>query len=470
MAGSTASNRKNKKQGKKNTAKAASSRTKKKASGKETASEEIRRIQSERESRRRMMEIIWGLIYVAVGAFLFFSVQFSSLGGKFGAQLGLFLKGIFGLIGLLLPWYLIVIGILLIVRAARFSKRTLVLSFILLLLLCLLNSGRFIDSGKTISDIGIFYENGKQLKDGGFFGMFFGMVIVKFFGKTGLYIFSGTAALISLVAMLYTPWQRWWENRLKKKEEAAFVKAQSDAEETQRAFLESDADRRKSEAKKPLQSLASELAPPIQNAPVTEEKEIAAPSNFLANFLRKEPKKSNAADFLSQSDPFAETRTKGGHGFEEPDQAKEGFGLEGRKNSSSGTGLDPSVPPKEGYGLTDGRPKSGGSMPSDLYASNPRSERGGSDSGESSYPGSSSGEAEPPKAFRVKKPVLDEKIVESTTKEADAALSASSEAKDYKLPDISLLDRPVVRSGNRDMSELQSKAAILQRTLDDFRV
>ena len=173
-----------------------------------TKEEKLAEIQAEKqktESSRRLHDIIIGIVHIALGIFIFVSVQFD-MGGAFGNNFGLFLKGVFGLIGLILPWYLIVIGLLLIVNRARhFKKSTILVSVFLLILLCLLNSGRFIEDGNLFADLGTYYTNGTELKDGGFIGMLIGTLIVKAFGKSGLYIFTSAGIIICLLLLLRTP-------------------------------------------------------------------------------------------------------------------------------------------------------------------------------------------------------------------------------------------------------------------------
>jgi S-DNA-T family DNA segregation ATPase FtsK/SpoIIIE len=69
-------------------------------------------MQEKRKASRMVLDVIWGLVYMALGAFIFIAVQFNAA-GEFGNKMGDILKGVFGLIGLVLPWYLILIGLLL---------------------------------------------------------------------------------------------------------------------------------------------------------------------------------------------------------------------------------------------------------------------------------------------------------------------------------------------------------------------
>ena len=157
---------------------------------------------------RPFSEAIWGLVHIALGAFIFAAVQFHAA-GTFGNSLGDFFKGILGVIGLVLPWYLILLGILMILRkTAPFNWKYLVAGLIMLLMLCLLNSGRFIDSNNLVMDVGRFYTEGIALKGGGVLGMAVGTFLVKWIGMAGLYILSLLIFLICILLIFNTSLSR----------------------------------------------------------------------------------------------------------------------------------------------------------------------------------------------------------------------------------------------------------------------
>ena len=56
-------------------------------------------------------------------------------------------------------------------------------------MLCLVNSGRFIDSEALVYEFGTFYDKGVLLQGGGVFGMTVGTFLVKTIGMVGLYVF-----------------------------------------------------------------------------------------------------------------------------------------------------------------------------------------------------------------------------------------------------------------------------------------
>ena len=184
---------------------------------------EIEEQQKKKESAARLKDIIWGICYIALGALIFFAVQFHAA-GEVGNTVGDILKGMLGLLGMILPWYLIILGILMITRVfMHFSMKTLIVSLALLFLLCLLNSGRFIDPQNINFDIVNFYQEGVELDSGGAIGMTIGSLIAKFLGMSGLYIIAAAGTCISLLLIMNTPMSRWLEKRRQLKEETILL-------------------------------------------------------------------------------------------------------------------------------------------------------------------------------------------------------------------------------------------------------
>ncbi|MGN1382105.1 MAG: DNA translocase FtsK, partial [Eubacterium sp.] len=202
---------------------------------------------------RRIRDVISGLIYIAIGLFIFASVQFHTA-GEFGNQLGVILKGIFGVIGLVLPWYLVFLGILFLTgKALHFTQRSLWLTFGILLIFCVMNAGRFIvaaqSAGGSISiDLVQFYNQGVNLTSGGVFGMTIGVLLVKFIGEAGLYILSIVLLLICLLLLLHTPLSALMQRRRIQKEEDRRL-----AEMMKEEAYQKELERRKREANLNLQ-------------------------------------------------------------------------------------------------------------------------------------------------------------------------------------------------------------------------
>lgn len=187
----------------------------------------------------RTMKIIIGLIFIVLGVFLFAAVEFQAA-GQLGNIVGQYLKGTMGLVGIIFPFYLILIGILMIMdKTVRFSMVTFVLGFAILLLLCVINSGRFIDPAKIVFNAKDFFNKGVDLRSGGLFGMGLGSFLVKYIGKVGLYsVGIGGTILCTFLLLKDTPAKKLVNHlRLRSQErkiERSEIKAEREKEKEER--------------------------------------------------------------------------------------------------------------------------------------------------------------------------------------------------------------------------------------------
>lgn len=355
--------------------------------------EEIRAMQEKRQASKRMKDIIWGLVCIAVGAFIFASVQFHAA-GVYGNELGVILKGIFGAVGLFFPWYLILLGLLFVTRMSNHvSRRTFAVSIALLLLLCLMNSGRFLADADLAYDLWQFYTGGTKLENGGLFGMTLGTFLVNIIGKAGLYIFGILMIAISLLLLLNTKISRVLvaagnrreekrimkelreqmarEEEAKRRAEAARVRAgefdrsmgisrkEDPAPEAKPAGRSKPAKsgKKSSSDTMPLEEFDYNdnirIVIPEAPAPAEDPVDQIAHDGNINTFLKSKDgqslygvggQKSNVLDFMTDNDPFAETLP-----------AAAGYGLDGEGPSApaGGYGLDGEGPsaPARGYGL-----------------------------------------------------------------------------------------------------------------------
>lgn len=172
----------------------------------------------------RLKDEIWAIVILALGAFLAISLQ-TDAAGQFGLALALLMKGSFGLVAYILPYYLIVYGFLLFVkRTTHITGRS--TFFLLLIFICMtiLNSSRYLNgntdfvfSMQLMRDM---FDSGTTLVSGGFIGMFLGSLLVKIVGITGLFIFCVLLILVSMLLVINTPVSQffdvWKEKRLAK--------------------------------------------------------------------------------------------------------------------------------------------------------------------------------------------------------------------------------------------------------------
>jgi len=153
----------------------------------------------------RVKDEIWAIIIIALGIFLVIAFQ-SSAAGKFGEAVGTLFFGFFGFVAYILPYYLLLYGILLFAkRAAHISGRSVIFLVLIYLMFTLINSGRFIDGADISFNLLALFNEGASLEGGGVFGMVIGGALVKAVGKSGLYIFSSAVIAVSLLLVINTP-------------------------------------------------------------------------------------------------------------------------------------------------------------------------------------------------------------------------------------------------------------------------
>ena len=184
-------------------------------------------IQAKKNADKRVIDEIWAIITIAIGVFLAVA-SFTGGAGKLGVIISLGMKGLFGHMAYVLPFYLIVFGILLFARqTSHFSIKTIVLLFVILLMLCTINSIRFIEPDKiewSWEIVGGFYTTGEKLLSGGFLGMVLGSVLVMWLGKSGCWIFTVVVTLICLLLLINTPVSRFFAKIGEKMEERRLIK------------------------------------------------------------------------------------------------------------------------------------------------------------------------------------------------------------------------------------------------------
>jgi len=185
----------------------------------------------------RVKDEIWSIVLFGIGIFLIISLQ-TKAAGEFGKIIADILKGSFGTVAFILPYYLILYGILLFVkRTTHVNSRSFIFIITIFLMLTLINSGRYIDLNEIFVDLnGIkeTFSSGVLLENGGLFGMYAGALLVKLFAKSGLYIISVVTIIVSLMLVVNTPLSQFFdalkEKRRVKREARIILNAQVDAE------------------------------------------------------------------------------------------------------------------------------------------------------------------------------------------------------------------------------------------------
>ena len=425
----------------------------KKSSAQSRAKEKAREIQEKRRADKRVMDEIWAIITIAIG--IFFSVSMFTTGaGKLGEVLKAGMLGLFGFIANVLPFLLIIFGILMFAKkTSHFSLRTFLLFLLLLLMICTAWSVHFVEpqyTGNAFAHMKEFFEGGKSLDSGGFFGMLIASLLFKWLGEIGSYIFTGAAIIVCLLLIINTPISRGIQAVSEKMEERRLIK--------EHAHLDED-----------YYEDAADVVPkedwPVVKKPSKED----LPKKPGPNAQQKLPGVSSGKEeqYIPLSDVVGGNTVKGG-ASDRVLRYMNDDSLFDRADSGT-VGLEDSKGPSEGYGL-DGTPRE-----------NTQKEKTDKGISISSYNYDNYDVSEPTKKKEEKQTYTppedpDKAVVKKISdKEASEAMISASEInktkvlRKYKMPPVSLLERP--QAANRESTgSLQAKAIKLEDTLRSFNV
>lgn len=414
------------------------------AKTKETASsphpkewqEQIRELQEQRKRDYRILDKIWGIIFLAVGIFLVITTQLNTT-GTFGNAIHSLVFGLFGLMAYALPYYFIALALCLFLRKMQhINGRTTFFSFLIFVMLCILNSYRYLDETNiqlSISAMGDFFDGGIQLRNGGVFGMWLGGLIVKLLGKPGLIIFAVAVIAISVLLVADTPISKYLGKKREQREEKTILR-------------EMLAEKRDAQAK----TASEESGVPI-----------IAPSHSMSQ--AKDPLELPMEEGARQS--FMQNLE--GADFGESIVTNTGFGLDGGSASDAGFGLGLSgdfTSPENAAAAPD-------SFMDDFMSVNSvATEPMGLD-------------AEPEKASASSTPAATENIKEIRKEntptaldntemalQAEENLAKKIPATSYVFPPVDLMKKPKAKQMQMNEHQLEQKAALLENTLQNFHV
>lgn len=414
------------------------------AKTKETASsphpkewqEQIRELQEQRKRDYRILDKIWGIIFLAVGIFLVITTQLNTT-GTFGNAIHSLVFGLFGLMAYALPYYFIALALCLFLRKMQhINGRTTFFSFLIFVMLCILNSYRYLDETNiqlSISAIGDFFDGGIQLRNGGVFGMWLGGLIVKLLGKPGLIIFAVAVIAISVLLVADTPISKYLGKKREQREEKTILR-------------EMLTEKREAQAK----TVPEESGVPI----ITPSHSVPQVKDPLA-FPMEEGARQNFMQNLEEAD------------FGESIVTNTGFGLDG--GNASGAGL--------GMGLSGGfaSPENAAAAP------NPFMDDFMSVDSVTTEPMGLN--AEPEKVSALSTPAAAENIKEIRKEntptaldntemalQAEENLAKKIPATSYVFPPVDLMKKPRAKQMQMNEHQLQQKAALLENTLQNFHV
>lgn len=414
------------------------------AKTKETASsphpkewqEQIRELQEQRKRDYRILDKIWGIIFLAVGIFLVITTQLNTT-GTFGNAIHSLVFGLFGLMAYALPYYFIALALCLFLRKMQhINGRTTFFSFLIFVMLCILNSYRYLDETNiqlSISAIGDFFDGGIQLRNGGVFGMWLGGLIVKLLGKPGLIIFAVAVIAISVLLVADTPISKYLGKKREQREEKTILR-------------EMLTEKREAQAKTGPEESGVPIITPSHSVPQVKDPlafpmEEGARQNFMQNL--------EGAD------------------FGESIVTNTGFGLDGGNASGAGLGL----------GLSGGfaSPENAAAAP------NPFMDDFMSVDSVTTEPMGLN--AEPEKVSALSTPAATENIKEIRKEntptaldntemalQAEENLAKKIPATSYVFPPVDLMKKPRAKQMQMNEHQLQQKAALLENTLQNFHV
>ena len=212
----------------------------KKRRSSEEQRQEILEMQEQRRAHKKLMDEIWAVTIFATGVFLVITTQFNTT-GAFGDAVYDILRGLFGVMTYVLPYIMMVFAVCLFIqRMQHINTKTVSFSVLIFIMLCVLNSARFIDPGHpafALSDLGDYYSESLKGQGAGAIGMEIGNILVKVIGMPGLYILAITVIIISLLFVVDTPVSKQFaavrdkreENRLLREQERELTLAASTA-------------------------------------------------------------------------------------------------------------------------------------------------------------------------------------------------------------------------------------------------
>ena len=440
------------------------------------AKEKAQEIQAKKKADKRVIDEIWAIITIAIGAFLAVAT-FTTGAGKVGEIIGETLKGVFGHMAYVLPFYLILFGALLFARkTSHFSLKTVGLLFAILLMMTTMNSTRYLEETGTQLTWEImkgFYASGMKLLSGGFIGMILAALLVKGFGMAGCWIFTLVTTFICLMLLINTPVSRFFEKIGDKIEERKLIKEHahldiaSEDEQGVQVAIHPDAMNPQGSVQGTSVSSVQAAQPvqPAQKAPRAPKKaQIAEPLQSAAKISYGNDNRESTVLQYMQDDGLFERPASGTYGLEAGRRTERGYGIDGDAGmqTASGTfGLTPNTAVPAASAAFGVAAETVQSHAPKIKTLQPQTEP--------------KTQAQSP-SMTAAKGTADKEIVEKiSNKEAKEAMLTTEEINQtqtpekYKKPPVSLLEKAAGGS-QTPASVLQEKAMKLEETLRNFHV
>ena len=169
--------------------------------------EELKREEALRKKKKVRDEIV-AVIFIAIGLFLVISM-FTATTGAVGAAVKTFLGGLLGWVSYILPFFLIVYGVLVFAQRTSLVTTTSIVAIVLFIVLlsCLIANFKVPLKGVEHYDFSMSIKEifAMGTEGGGLIGVYAGGFIKNLIGQIGLYIVSAAGLIIALLLILNTP-------------------------------------------------------------------------------------------------------------------------------------------------------------------------------------------------------------------------------------------------------------------------
>ncbi len=202
------------------------------------------------KKKKKVKDEIIAVIVIAIGLFLVISM-FTNTTGAVGAAVKTFLSGLLGFISYILPFFLIVYGVLVFAQRTSYVTVSSIIAMVILFVLLTCIVANFKVPLKGVAR----YDFSMSLKDiyamgtdgGGIIGVYAGGFIKNLIGEMGLYIVGAAGVIISLLLILNTPLSSLIDNaKIKRK---AHKEARALAREEQDRLDEIEREKKEEERK-----------------------------------------------------------------------------------------------------------------------------------------------------------------------------------------------------------------------------
>ena len=200
--------------------------------------------------KKKVKDEIIAVIVIAIGLFLVISM-FTNTTGAVGAAVKTFLSGLLGFISYILPFFLIVYGVLIFAQRTSYVTVSSIIAVVILfvLLTCIVANFKAPLKGVAHYDFSMSFKDVYAMgtDGGGIVGVYAGGFIKNLIGEMGLYIVGAAGVIISLLLILNTPLSSLIDNaKIKRK---ARKEARELAREEQQKLDEIEREKKEEERK-----------------------------------------------------------------------------------------------------------------------------------------------------------------------------------------------------------------------------